>query len=320
MRLAVVVAVALLLFVGGAPAAPLTLKEKVNATGDVVVFDDFFEDTGEHAETPLFRAPRPGRFGQVRVGRLVEAARRVGLEWTPPAGLTRIRVTREITTIHVDEVSALIRRELAGALPEVRDPQDVEVDLPVGFRPVELVDVEKPHIAVGQLEIVPTIQRFRAKVTFSGGATPVSQTYEGRYSVNRKVPVLARSVDRGEIVMFEDVAWERMEERAIGDALMDADQIVGKAARRALAASRPLRQADLEAPRIVQRNQIVTISYRAPGMTLTARGRALRDAAAGEAVSVVNLQSNRTIEATATGPSRVSVSEPETPVRVAQGR
>jgi len=320
MRLAVVVAIALLFYTSGAPAAELTLKDKVNASGDVVLFEDFFEASGEAGSTPLFRSPRPGRFGMVRVDRLVAAARRLGFEWTPPAGTSRIRVTREMTTVYRDDVADLIRRELAGTIPSVDRPEDLDVVLPVGFRPVAIIDSTEPGMVVSQLEVVPSRRSFRARVTFGEGGGRIVQTYEGRFEVHRKVPVLSRDIDRGSIVMFEDVTFERMPERAIDDAVMSASEIIGKAARRTLSSGRPLRVIDLEDPRVVTRNQLVTISYRIPGMTLTSRGRSIGEAAVGQAVSVVNLQSNRTIETTATGPGQVAVADFGTGPQVADNR
>ena len=51
----------------------------------------------------------------------------------------------------------------------------------------------------------------------------------------------------------------------------------------------------------VRRGEMVTLVYIAPGMQLTTRARALSDAAVGDPVRVVNLQSNRAVDATVTG-------------------
>ena len=310
MRITILIVVfAALFYAGGAPGAELSLKEKVNASGDVVLLEDFFDGAGDAGATPLFRSPRPGRFGMVRVGRLVAAARRAGHDWAPPTNLSRVRVTREMKTVYRDEVAALIRRELAGTIPDISGPEDLEVDLPSGFRPVAIIESETPGMVVSQLEVVPARRAFRARVRFGDGDGRIVQTYEGRFRIHRKVPVLTRNLARGDIVMFEDVAFERMDRRAANGAMTETDRIIGQAARRSVAAGVPLRDIDFESPRVVSRNQLVTISYRIPGMTLTSRGRAIRDAAVGESVSVINLQSSRTIEATATGPGQVTVAD-----------
>lgn len=58
----------------------------------------------------------------------------------------------------------------------------------------------------------------------------------------------------------------------------------------------------------VRRGEIVTLVYAARGIQLTTRARAASDAAVGERVQLINIQSNRTIEATVTGPAAASAS------------
>ena len=58
----------------------------------------------------------------------------------------------------------------------------------------------------------------------------------------------------------------------------------------------------------VRRGEIVTLVYIAPGMQLTARARASADASIGDTIRLVNLQSNRPVEATVTGIATASAS------------
>jgi flagellar basal body P-ring formation protein FlgA len=52
----------------------------------------------------------------------------------------------------------------------------------------------------------------------------------------------------------------------------------------------------------VRRGETVTLDYAAPGVSLSMRARALEDGAVGDNVRFLNTSSNRTIEATVTGP------------------
>lgn len=52
----------------------------------------------------------------------------------------------------------------------------------------------------------------------------------------------------------------------------------------------------------VRRGQSVTLLYQTPGMRISTSARALEDAGVGESVRLVNLSSNRTINAMVTGP------------------
>jgi flagella basal body P-ring formation protein FlgA len=61
------------------------------------------------------------------------------------------------------------------------------------------------------------------------------------------------------------------------------------------------------APAAVRRGDTVVMVYVAPGLQLTARGKALTDAAVGQTVRLTNLQSNRTVEAVVTAPGTVAI-------------
>jgi len=52
----------------------------------------------------------------------------------------------------------------------------------------------------------------------------------------------------------------------------------------------------------VRRGESVTLVYEAPGMSLSMRTRALEDAAIGQSVRLLNISSNRTIDAIVTAP------------------
>src|SRR4029079_16793771 len=88
---------------------------------------------------------------------------------------------------------------------------------------------------------------------------------------------------------------------------MGPDQVIGMAAKTALRNGQALRTDDLIKPQIVQRNEAVTIYYEVPGIMLTVRGKAIEGGAMGDVVGVLNIQSNRTVQATVIGPGRVTI-------------
>ena len=58
----------------------------------------------------------------------------------------------------------------------------------------------------------------------------------------------------------------------------------------------------------IKRGDIVTLTYSAPGLTLTTRARAMGDARSGQPVKLINLQSNKPVDAVVTGPGSASAS------------
>src|SRR5581483_166045 len=122
--------------------------------------------------------------------------------------------------------------------------------------------------------------------------------------------VLTRSVARGEILRASDVVVDRRPRTEVGGDAVGIKQAIGLATRRPLAAGHALNHADLVKPQVVQRNEPITIIYEIPGIALTVRGKALEAGAIGDVISVVNTQSNRTLQGTVAGPGRVTIMAP----------
>jgi flagellar basal body P-ring formation protein FlgA len=78
-------------------------------------------------------------------------------------------------------------------------------------------------------------------------------------------------------------------------ALSDPAEAVGLEARIAIHAGRPLRQVDLVAPALVDRNQVVPLVYQSGGLAIRTEGRALARGAAGEVIRIMNLGSHTTV-------------------------
>jgi flagella basal body P-ring formation protein FlgA len=89
--------------------------------------------------------------------------------------------------------------------------------------------------------------------------------------------------------------------------------VVGQQLRRPLATDLPFHAADLAPPALVTRNGAVTMVLDAPGLTLTAQGRALEAAPRGAMVPVMNLASRSVVDALVIGPGRVRVAMGTTP-------
>lgn len=85
------------------------------------------------------------------------------------------------------------------------------------------------------------------------------------------------------------------------------DDAIGMEARVTLYAGRPIPLASLSPPALVERNQLVTLSFSHHGLEIRADGRALGRAAEGEAVRIMNLASRSTVTGTVIAPGLVRV-------------
>ncbi|NWK98890.1 flagella basal body P-ring formation protein FlgA [Sphingobium lactosutens] len=119
-------------------------------------------------------------------------------------------------------------------------------------------------------------------------------------------PVLARMVEKGEMLSAADFTSAPLSPATARGATAVRDA-AGREATRRLAAGSPVRASDIAAPSVIRRGEAVTIALISGALRITAGGRALGDAGKGEPVRVINLSTNRTIDAVADRPGQVRV-------------
>src|SRR5438876_1151643 len=130
----------------------------------------------------------------------------------------------------------------------------------------------------------------------------------GRAVATVEIATVTRTIERGGVLKDSDVQVERRPRAEIGrDFVTKREQAVGFAARSSLQPGRPLRVVELMKPDLVQRNETVTLIYEVPGIVLTIRGKAIEGGAEGDAISVLNEQSKRTVQGTIVGPGHVLI-------------
>jgi flagella basal body P-ring formation protein FlgA len=128
-----------------------------------------------------------------------------------------------------------------------------------------------------------------------------------------EIATLTRPLRQGEAIKGSDVTIERRPKIEAGTDGVSPEQAIGMAVRQPMRGGQAVRMNDLMKPVAVQRNEPVTITYQMPGLLLSIRGKAVDAGSVGDIVSVVNMQTSRTVQATVTGPGRVTVAS-ATPV------
>ncbi len=87
------------------------------------------------------------------------------------------------------------------------------------------------------------------------------------------------------------------------------DLLIGLEARVALYAGRPIRFSDVGPPAVIERNQLVPLVFMQGGLRISAEGRSLERAGAGEVVRVMNMSSRATVSGRVLPDGRVMVSQ-----------
>ena len=288
----------------GAAVAEVQLRSQAQASGDTLTLGDLFEGLDAKANIVVGPAPAPGSRATYQVKHIVALARIHGLDWRPTGREAPLVVARGGQQFGRGEVIDRLRDEL-----RARGYRDrLEIDLAgrlydAGFKRTGAA------LALREFELNQISGQFSATLVVTSHAgqreyLPLS----GRALAVRRVPVVQRLIRRGETISEADVGWTELRlapgTRGIAETM---DAVLGQAARRPLRPGDPLQEADLTAPIIVQKGTLVTMVLQAPGLVLTSTGRALENAAIGEAVRVMNPHSKRTIDATVIGPDQVRV-------------
>jgi flagella basal body P-ring formation protein FlgA len=126
------------------------------------------------------------------------------------------------------------------------------------------------------------------------------QRVSGLALVSVPVPVPARRMMPDEIVSEGDIVTIDFPMGRLNEfSITDSSELVGRQVRRMLPEGRPVMAQSVMAPLVITRGERVQIRYDDGGLTLSAPGRALVDAAEGEPVRVVNLISNLSLVGTA---------------------
>lgn len=121
-----------------------------------------------------------------------------------------------------------------------------------------------------------------------------------------RVVVPVRDIARGETLAESDLAYAFVDPaNVMPGTATSVESVVGRQTRRVLRTGLSMRNDDVRAPVLVTKGTTVTMMFDAPGITLTATGKAMSEGGMGETVTVQNPASYRQITALVTGPGTV---------------
>jgi flagella basal body P-ring formation protein FlgA len=287
-------------------AADALLRPRVIVEGATVTLGDLFDNVGDKAGRTVMRAPAPGQRVTVDSDFLQHVAVINGVTWHPRGLFEEAVIERSCVAISHEQIVA----SLQDALAQHGAPADFQIDTDNRTQTILVTVGTLPRLVVRDLYYDRQSQRFTANLSVpqdSGEAARV--TVSGRLTPTLQIPVLNRTLARGETIAAADIAYVKLPEADLRAAIVkDPGQMVGMNARQMLRAGQPLSLNDLQKPLAVASGALVTMTLSHGAMTLTAQGRALDQGSLGDVIRVTNTHSNQTIEATIIGPNQVRVS------------
>lgn len=288
-------------------AAP-TLRASVTVTSDVVRVGDLIDNAGSAALIPVYRSPDLGTTGALPVAQVLGVLRAKQVIGVMTGDIREVQVTRLARTLANKDLetavaSALERRFGLGEAANITVTFDRGVS-----------DMRLDASNTGALQPVATrydARSGRFDVAFEIGndnnPTPTKLRFTGTAIETVEVAVLTRDIDRADLLKSSDISLERRPKAEVTGEPASRERSIGMQLRRPMRAGTPIRVADIVKPDFVQRDQSVTVIYQVPGIYLTTRGKAIESGAEGDTVSVLNLQTKRTLTGIVTGRGQVTV-------------
>lgn len=213
------------------------------------------------------------------------------------AALSCLASSGEAAVFGREEVAAAVADALVGRGAGDRleldlANRDVTVEGAAAGLSVELLDFDRGS------------RRFVALVSAGGE----SQRLSGRAFQLFDVPMLVRPMAAGEVIGEADLELRAMRgDRLDRNAATSSTQLVGMTPARGLKAGQAVKVSEVRAPLLVTKGALVTMTLNAPGLSLTAMGRALEEGAEGDFIRVLNVQSKRTIEGVVAGQNQIRI-------------
>lgn len=231
----------------------------------------------------------------------------LGLTTTTAYGLDRQAKGPAGKSIVVDQ--AQVREILENYLKANRD------FLPAGKVRFKRVNLPQPiKLPAGELdvEVIPSdpsiLKSSRFTLLFRvNGRVKKNIVVRGEIEVVAPVVVAAADLRRGDLIGANDVKLARMNLADLRNPALDPREVIGMQLKRSVRQGKPINIRTIEAPPIIHRGDLVTITVRKGSLTVTAKGIAGHDAKKGSTIKVRNSSSNKEVLCKVVAPGRVQV-------------
>lgn len=164
---------------------------------------------------------------------------------------------------------------------------------------VWLAEIDARRHSLSNLSVSADGTTFAAAVVerVPGGASRIARVVRGRVSQLQRVPVSARRLMPGERLTPDDIRMVYVDARQVPpNAITVAGDAEGLEPRWPVPPNAVLTRAQLKAPVMIERGDMVTAEYRAANIELTTKVVAVESGARGQVIRVRNPSSNKSIQ------------------------
>jgi flagella basal body P-ring formation protein FlgA len=290
---------------GSAAATRVRGQESAVVSSDSIRLGDIAEVDGPDADlvrrlqaVALGSAPLPGRTRELDRGTVLGRMRQSGIDpnrvdvQVPPD----IRVTRAGVTVGRDQVEAIIRdyvqQQIRGAgddlrIKEIRTSESVVLpEGPVAMRVVGPKNID--WVGLIPLNVFLKVDgEAEKRLSATVNIEHLSPVVVARRPLGRYKPIDA-----------QDIEVKRMDTAGLpADCITRPEMVIGKRTRRPLDSGSVLTEDAVESPPLVKYGDRVRIIAETAGLRISAFGQVKQKGARGDLIPVVNLDSNKVIQA-----------------------
>lgn len=286
-------------------AQVVTLKTDSVIKEQYVRVGHIFEGAGNYSSHPLAPAPEPGDklvLNTKDLNRIVEA---FDFQWAPMPERHQITLSSNATRIGSEQISyALQRSDLVNMVGHA-----FEISYDKGSAELIVNELIVPSVGIENIDYDPISERFSATIYAPAtGKRLASKQVTGEAARIINLPLLSNRLKAGDVITKHDLMYVPKRAKDLkNNIIINPEDIIGMTPRRVIMPMSPITETDLTHPKMVKRNEQVTIELSRGALRLSAKGRALGDGAKGDTVDVMNLQSKRVIEAVVTGHGSVTI-------------
>ena len=287
-------------------AEELSLRKRTMVIDETVKMGDLFDNAGANADVVLFNAPQPGERALLTMREVMYALHEKGIEWNERLSRKHVIVERTGLKVPMSEILDILQQRLLDeGMDESAHIRPRNKFLAVNV-PVEGYD----RLEIETFELDAHSGRVSSQMIVSAeGMSDKRFQVDGRIIYVTEIPTLSNHVSKTEVISERDIQWIAVESRKLRDGVvLDVDDLLGMSPTRSIRPGRPIRRQDVRLPIVIEKGARVVISFDIPGLSLTAKGKALDDGANNEVIRVQNLQSDHTITAKVISPTEVRVS------------
>jgi flagella basal body P-ring formation protein FlgA len=158
---------------------------------------------------------------------------------------------------------------------------------------------EPVHVEVSGLQADAKSRKWSANILFKNDTRVISaMPMQGKFQPMVELPTFIKPYESAAIISEDNIAMKKFPAHyARSGVVSTADAMVGKAARRNISADRPIRENEISSPMVMQKNDIIQLSFSSNNLHITTSGQVLANAAMGDVVEVKNLSSNQVVRA-----------------------